>query len=94
MFQGQSDLEDQGQGHQVSNSSETFTRSLYAIKTRFKFEGKIPKDSKVIMFTRNHTDKDDADGTKIICLPQSGVGGGHNDLGKQILATKIYLTIY
>ena len=37
----------------------------------FKFEGKIQNASKVIIFTRNHTD-DDADvdaGTKTIYLP-------------------------
>ena len=52
MFQGQSNLKDKGQGHQVSNS-------LYVIKTRFKFEGKILNDSKVIMFTRDYTDDND-----------------------------------
>ena len=42
MFQCQADLPDQGQGHQ----------------TWFKFEGKIPNDSKVIVFKRNHTHDD------------------------------------
>ena len=40
------------------------------INTSFKFEGKIQNDSKVISFTRKHTDDDaDADGTKKQCLP-------------------------
>ena len=34
------------------------------IKTQYKFESKIPNDSKVIVFTRNHTDDDDEDVTK------------------------------
>ena len=44
----------------------------------FKFEGKIQNTSKVIMFTRNHTD-DDADvdaGTKNNLSPPIGGGGG------------------
>ena len=36
MFQGQFDLECQGEGHQFSNSSENFV-----INTCLKFEGKI-----------------------------------------------------
>ena len=36
MFQGQFDLEGQGEGHQFSNSSENFV-----INTRLKFKGKI-----------------------------------------------------
>ena len=43
----------------------------------FKFEGKIQNASKVIMFTRNHTD-DDADvdaGTKNNLSPLIGGGG-------------------
>ena len=40
----------------------------YMINTLFMFEGQIPNDSKVIAFTRNHTDNadedDDDDGTK------------------------------
>ena len=35
---------------------------LYVINTCFNFEGKIPNDSKVTAFTRNHTK--DADETK------------------------------
>ena len=31
------------------------------INTLFMFEGKIPNDSKVIAFTRNHTDNTDED---------------------------------
>ena len=31
-------------------------RDFYMIKTWFKFEGNIPNDPKVIVFTRNHTD--------------------------------------
>ena len=42
MFQSRIDLKDQGQGHQVSNLSETFM-----------FEFKILNDSKVIVFTMN-----------------------------------------
>ena len=38
---------------------QKLVRDLYVTKTKFKFEGKIPNDSKVIMFTRNHTDNDD-----------------------------------
>ena len=73
MFQGQFDLEDQGEGHQFSNSF----LDLYVINTWFKFEGKIQNDSKVIPFTRNQTD-DDADkaGTKNnMSLPGRGGGG-------------------
>ena len=46
------------------------------INTWFKFEGKIQNDSKVIAFTRNHTDDDnDSDGgTKNNMSPL--VGGG------------------
>ena len=44
------------------------------INTWFKFEGKIPNDSKVIAFTRNHTDDDDDDeGDEYV---SSGRGGG------------------
>ena len=48
------------------------------INTWFKFEGKIQNASKVIMFTRNHTDdsKDtDDDGTKNNVSPQLRKGG-------------------
>ena len=31
------------------------------IKIWLKFEGKIPNDSKVIMFTKDHTNNDEAD---------------------------------
>ena len=46
----------------------------------FKFEGKIQNTSKVIVFTRNHTDDDDTDdddddGTKNNMSPP-GWGGG------------------
>ena len=54
-------------GHRRSRSrSPVFelVRDLYVINTWFKFEGKIPNDSEVIMFTRNHTYDDDDDGTK------------------------------
>ena len=40
MFHGKFDIEDQAQGHEVSNYSET-------INTKFKFEGEIPNDSKL-----------------------------------------------
>ena len=44
------------------------------INTWFKFEGKTQKASKVIMFTRNHTDDDpDDERTK-----NNMSGGGHN----------------
>ena len=36
-------------------------RDLCRINTWVKFEDKIPNDSKVITFTRNHTDDNDAD---------------------------------
>ena len=54
----------------------------------FKFEDKIQNTSKVIVFTRNHTDDDtdDDDKTtepKTICLPP--VGGGGDIIAKQIL---------
>ena len=40
-------------------------QDLYVINIWFKFEDKIQYTSKVIVFTRNHTDEDDADdGTK------------------------------
>ena len=46
-------------------------RDIYVIKW-FKFEDKIQNTSKVIVFTRNHTDdnSDDDDGTK------TNMGGG------------------
>ena len=51
------------------------------IKTCFKFDGKIPNDSKVIKFTRNHTNNDDTgdddeddDGTKNNMSPPEGGG--------------------
>ena len=45
----------------------------------FKFEYKIQNTSKVFVFTRNHTDNDEADedGTKNNMSPPVG-GGGHN----------------
>ena len=43
MFHGKFDTEDQAQGHEVSNFSETFK----VINTKFKFEGEIPNDSKL-----------------------------------------------
>ena len=57
-------LEDQGQGHQVSNSQD-----LIEINTCiwFKFEGKIPNDSKVMAFIRNLKQKE----LKTIRLPPS-----------------------
>ena len=53
------------------------------INTWFKFEVKIQNTSKVIVFTRNHTDDDDADeddGTKNnMSLPgRKGGGRRHN----------------
>ena len=52
----------------------------------FKFEDKIQNTSKVIVFTRNHTDvedddadNDDDDGNKNNMSPP-GRGGGHNKL--------------
>ena len=45
------------------------------IKTWFKVEGKIQNDSRVITFTRNHTDNDaDNDRTKNNVFYQIGVG--------------------
>ena len=42
--------------------SPELVRDLYMINLWFKFEDKIQNTSKVIMFTRNHTnDDDDAD---------------------------------
>ena len=37
-----------------------------------KLEGKIQNDSKVIVFTRNHTDDADDNGTKNIVTPSQG----------------------
>ena len=54
-FQGQFDLEDLGQGHQFSNSSENFMRSIHVSSLKVKFKT-------IQKFTRNHTDDDnDAD---------------------------------
>ena len=51
---------------------------LYVINTWFKFEDKIQNTSKVIVFTRNHTDNDDVDDRtkKMSYLSR----GGHNEL--------------
>ena len=38
MFQGQYDLEDQSQGHQFSNSSETLMRSIHGSSLKIKFK--------------------------------------------------------
>ena len=38
-------------------------QNLYVINTWFMFEGKIPNDYNVIVFTKNHTD-DNADGDR------------------------------
>ena len=43
----------------VKVTSFQIGRDLYVINTWFKFEGKIKNASKVIAFTRNHTDDDD-----------------------------------
>ena len=49
---------------------------LYVINICFKFEGKIPNNSKVIAFTRNRTEEDADDnndnGPKTICFSQTG----------------------
>ena len=52
------------------------------ISTWCKFEGKIQNDSKVIAFTRNHTDTDDAedDGTKNKMSPPGRGGGGETEV--------------
>ena len=49
----------------------------------FKFEDKIQNTSKVIAFTRNHTDDDDADDdheTKNNMSPPVGGGGRHKSI--------------
>ena len=54
-------------------------RDLYVINTWFRFEGKIENASKVIVFTRNHTDADDdrrQQNQKQYVSPQPG--GRHN----------------
>ena len=47
-FEGQFDLEDQGQGHQFFKIGD-----LNMIYTQIKFKDKILNGSKVIIFTRN-----------------------------------------
>ena len=54
MFQEQFDLEDHSQGHQISISSETIMWSIQDLNLMVK----IPNNSKIIVFTRNHTDND------------------------------------
>ena len=46
----------------VKVTSFELVRDHYVTNTWFKFENKIQNTSKVIVFTRNHTDKDNADG--------------------------------
>ena len=87
-FQGQFDLKDQGQGHQFLNSSGTLMRS----KTWFKFKDKIQNTSKVIVFTRNHTDHDNADEddeTKNN-MSSPGRGGGRSDI-TNVHFTRVHL---
>ena len=69
MFQGQFDLEDQGQRHQFSNSS----RDLHVINTWFKFESKIQNNSQGI--TQTTPTMQMMTEPKTICLP---LGGGLN----------------
>ena len=52
---------------------------LYVINTWFKFEDKIQNTSKVIVFTRNHTDNEDVVTEPKKMSPLSR-GGGHNEL--------------
>ena len=47
-FEGQFDLEGQGQGHKFLKYCKTFNAQL-------KFEGKIDYGSEVVAFTRNYT---------------------------------------
>ena len=56
----------------------SFQTDLYVINTWFKFEDKIQNTSKVIVFTRNHTDgdTDDNDATKSNMSPPGRGGGG------------------
>ena len=43
------------------STSFKLAQDHYMITTLFMFEGKIPNDSKVIAFTRNHTEDTDED---------------------------------
>ena len=58
-----------------SNLANFSSASGNPANTWFKFEGKIVNDSKVIAFTRNHTDDNE---TKTLCVPQLG-GGDKNE---------------
>ena len=71
-FQAQFDLEDQGKSSPVFK----LVRDFHVIKTWFKLEGKIQNPSKVITFTRNHTDDANDDRTKNNV--SSPVGVRHN----------------
>ena len=57
------------------------------INTQLKFEGKIHYGSKVVTFTRNHTDDDDADdaddGTKNNMSPPSRWAGRYNYMNRK-----------
>ena len=63
MFQGQFDLEDQGQGlgHQFSNFSETFMWSIHgsSLKVKFKTIQKLSKGTTQTITTRLLLSKQD-----------------------------------
>ena len=91
MFRGQFDLEDQFQGQSVFK----FIRDLYVINMWFKFEDKIQNTSKVIVFTRNHTDNDDDDDATKNSMspppPPPGRGGGDIYLQDPQKTTRLYV---
>ena len=68
-FQGQFYLEDQGQ------EFKELVKDLYVNNTWLKFEDKIQNTSKVIIFTRNHTDDATEPKTIHVCLPPVRGGG-------------------
>ena len=72
MFQGLFDLEDQGQSHQFSNLSETFMWTMHGSSLKVK----IQSNSKVTVFTRNHTDDKDDETMMKLEKNMSPPGGG------------------
>ena len=73
--------EDQSQGHQFSNLSEIFMWSINGSINGLKV--KIQNNSKVITFTRNHTDNHDADNNRSkhnMSLHPPPQQKGHNSL--------------
>ena len=74
MLQSPFDLEDQGQG----SSGFDLLQDLYVIKTRFKFEGKIPNLSCSQGITRTTTQMMTEAKQCVMCLPPHQLGGGDN----------------